>query len=280
MNILSIQSSVVYGHVGNSAAAFALQALGHEVWPLNTVEFSNHPGRGARTGRINDSGHLRDLLDGLDRLGVLGDCNAILSGYLGSAQNGAVALEAVARVRAARSNAVYCCDPVMGNEKKGLFVTPDVAEFIRNRAAAEADILVPNRFELGHLTGRDIGGVADACAAAMSLAEQGPEIVVVKGIRSDDRVAALACTGGQTWLVETPRLDDVADDGAGDLFTAILLGRLLGGAKPAAALEQAASSTFAVLEETRTVGADELALIANRTAVTDPQRRFEAEALS
>src|SRR5437016_10238780 len=101
MNLLSIQSHVAYGHVGNSAAVFALQRLGVEVWPIHTVQFSNHPGYGAWTGRVFDAAMIRELLDGIAARGVLGQCDGVISGYIGAAEIGATILDSVAEVRAA-----------------------------------------------------------------------------------------------------------------------------------------------------------------------------------
>ena len=89
MNILSLQSHVAYGHVGNSAAVFALQRLGIEVWPVHTVQFSNHPGYGGFRGRAFDAGLIGDVVQGIEERGALAACDGVLSGYVGSAEIGA-----------------------------------------------------------------------------------------------------------------------------------------------------------------------------------------------
>src|SRR3954466_12512370 len=154
MNILSIQSHVAYGHVGNAAATFPLQRIGIEVWPVHTVQFSNHTGYGAWTGRVFEAGLITELVDGITARGVLGRCDGVLSGYMGSAEIGAVILDAVARVKAANPRARYCCDPGIGDVGRGVFVQPGIAEFMRQHAVPAADIVTPNHFELDHLTGR------------------------------------------------------------------------------------------------------------------------------
>ena len=281
MNVLSIQSAVTYGHVGNSAAVFALQRLGHAAWPLDTVQYSNHPGHDAWQGQITEAGLLRTLLDGLDGHGVLGRCDAVLSGYLGSAENGAVALDAVDRVRAANSGALYCCDPVIGNARKGRFVAAEVADFIRTQAVPRADILVPNRFELGLLAGVEIGDAAAARQAAESLPAA---VVVATGLRRGDRIGVLACAEvgdgeAAAWLVETPFLDGVTDDGAGDLLSALFLGRYLPDRAVVPALEHAVAATFAIIAATQAAGADELCLVAAQDQLASPARRFTAAPL-
>src|SRR5262245_3905697 len=146
MNILTIQSHVAYGHVGNAAAAFALQRIGVEAWPIHTVQFSNHTGYGAWRGRAFDAGLIRELMDGIAERGVLGRCDGVLSGYMGSAEIGAAILDAVAAVKAANPRARYCCDPVIGDVGRGVFVQPGIAEFMRDCAVPVAHVVTPNHF--------------------------------------------------------------------------------------------------------------------------------------
>ena len=153
MKILSIQSSVAYGHVGNSAAVFPLQRLGHEVWPVLTVHFSNHTGYGAWRGPLLAPTDVADVINGIEDRGVLGEADAVLSGYQGDPAVGAVILDAVARVKELNPDAVYCCDPVMGDVGRGMFVRPGIPEFMRDTVVPQADILTPNHFELDFLAG-------------------------------------------------------------------------------------------------------------------------------
>ena len=153
MNVLSIQSHVVYGHVGNASAVFPMQRLGVEVWPIHTVQFSNHTGYGAWTGRVFDAPLIEELVDGLAVRGVLAACDGVLSGYMGSADIGNAVLSTVARVRAANPGALYCCDPVIGDVDRGVFVRPGIPEFLRDHAVPAADIVTPNQFELDYLSG-------------------------------------------------------------------------------------------------------------------------------
>jgi pyridoxine kinase len=274
MNVLSIQSSVAYGHVGNSGAVFALRRLGHEAWALDTVTLSNHPGHGRWRGRVTPAPDLSDLLDGLDELGVLGRCHAVLTGYLGTSDNGVVALEAVSRVRRNSPAALYLCDPVIGNERKGIYVEPDVAAFVRDRALPAADIVTPNCFEVGFLTGTTVTTADEAIAAARTLIDRGPHIVVVTGLRRGDEIGVLAATAEGVWLVETPCLDTVADDGAGDLFAALLLGHFLTGRDLTPAVERAVAGTFAVFDASRAAG--ELRLVDAQARMVDPDQVFAA----
>src|ERR671920_2606930 len=153
MNILSIQSHVAYGHVGNAAATFPLQRIGVEVWPIHTVQFSNHTGYGAWTGRVFDAPMIEERVEGIAARGVLAACDGVLSGYMGSADIGNAILSTVARVRAANPAALYCCDPVIGDVGRGVFVRPGIPEFMREQAVPSADIITPNQFELDYLSG-------------------------------------------------------------------------------------------------------------------------------
>ena len=128
MNILSIQSHVAYGHVGNDSAVFVMQRLGVEVWPIHTVQFSNHTGYGAWKGRVFDGASIDELMVGIGERGVLPQCTGVLSGYMGSAETGNAILSAVGKVRAANPEALYCCDPVIGDVGRGIFVRPGIPE--------------------------------------------------------------------------------------------------------------------------------------------------------
>jgi pyridoxine kinase len=281
MNILSIQSSVAYGHVGNSAAVFPLQRLGHEVWPINTVQFSNHTGYGHWRGEVFPADHLAQVLLGIDERGALQDCQAVLSGYLGDAATGRVVLDAVSRLRAGNSRTLYCCDPVMGDVGRGLFVRPDIPQFFIEQALPAADIATPNLFELELLTGASITSLDDAVAAARTLCARGPAIVAVTSLCAptvgSGRLGSILVTRQDAWLVETPLLDfPIPPNGAGDVFAALLLGRLLSGEAPASALEKTVSGLFALLRQTLTSGKRELALVAAQEELVQPTQYHRA----
>ena len=290
MNILSIQSHVTYGHVGNSAAVFALQRLGFEVWPLHTLQFSNHAGYQDFTGQVFSARHLREVVDGLAARGVLGVCDAVLSGYLGAAESGLAVLDAVARVKAANPEALYACDPVMGDGEGGLYVDAALPEFFRDRALVLADIVTPNLFELEVLTGARVVTLEQAVAAARGLAEcrlsaRGPGVVLVTGLRHDTtragEIELLAVTAQGAWRLITPLIpSDPRPNGAGDLLAALFLGHYLRRGDAGHALEAAAAATFAVLDATRIAGTRELQLIAAQDEIVAPKRHFTAESIA
>src|SRR3972149_1824264 len=143
MTLLSIQSHVAFGHVGNAAAVFPLQRLGVEVWPVHTVQFSNHTGYGEWKGEVFGASLIRDVVAGIEARGALGECDGVLSGYMGGADIGAAILDAVSAVKRVNPAARYCCDPVIGDVNSGVFVRPGIPEFMRERAGPAADIVTP-----------------------------------------------------------------------------------------------------------------------------------------
>ncbi len=278
MRILSIQSSVAYGHVGNSAAVFPLQRLGHEVWPVNTVHFSNHTGYGAWRGPLLDPSDVADVITGIAERGVLPGCDAVLSGYQGAETVGEVVLDAVARVKAANPAAVYCCDPVMGDVGRGFFVRPGIPEFMRDRVVPAADLVTPNQFELEFLAGQRVSMLPDLLDAADALRDRGPRTVLVTSVRTDqtpsDSIEMVAVTDEGAWSVRTPLLP-LSVNGAGDATAALFLAHTCV-AGPRVALERTASSVFAVLRATADGGHREIQLVAAQDAIAHPASEFTA----
>ena len=280
--ILSVQSSVAYGHVGNAAAVFCLRRSGVDVWPVDTVAFSNHPGYGRYTGRVRPATEVGELIEGLRCIGALDRCGGVLSGYVGSADTGRIVHQTAQTLKTQRPSALWCCDPVMGDHDTGLYVPWNIVEFFRQTAVPAADILVPNSFELELLTGLPTDTIAGATAAAAELLTQGPQAVIVTSVNAAERgagtISSLAVTRQGSWLVTTPRLL-LAAKGAGDALAALLFARLLSGASVPDALAAAVSSIFAVIERTARAGSLELCLVAAQEALVDPCRRFAAEQL-
>lgn len=275
MSILSIQSSVVYGHVGNSAAALPLMRLGHEVWRLDTVAFSNHPGHGSFSGRVVPPAEIAELLRGLKALGVLKDCRAVLSGYLGEAGTAAVVAEAVASAKSANAQAIYLLDPVIGDGGR-VFVRPGVPEAIAERLLPLADICTPNVFELEQLTGTKITDLDSARVAAHALRRRGPRIVILTGLPENGRISTLAVSNQGLWRVTAPRIDRPLN-GTGDLISALILGHYLKTGTIAEALRLAASGMAEAIAATVASGQRELALVAALEKIVAPPTPIEVE---
>ena len=275
MNILSIQSNVVAGHVGNSAAAPALQRLGDTVWRLDTVHFSNHPAHGHHTGHLVPADRLSELVDGLDRRGVFAQCDAVITGYLGDPATGPVALDAVDRVRRVRPDAVFLCDPVIGDHGKQ-YVHDGLETFFRDVAVPTADIVTPNPFEAALLTGQAVASIDDALRACDALRAMGPAMAVITGVEGDGHTSIVGVTAKAAWTVTTPVVA-AESFGAGDLFAALLLGQYLRTRRLDSAMASAAAAVHGVLAMAAETGAQDLPLIAAQDLLANPPRTFRAE---
>jgi pyridoxine kinase len=284
VRILSIQSSVAYGHVGNSAAVFPLQRIGHEVWPVHTVLFSNHTGYGAWRGPVVAAADVHEVILGMEDRGALAQVDLVLSGYQGSPEIAAVVVDAVDRVKAANPAAAYACDPVMGNADSGCFVDPAIPELIRDQVVPRADVITPNQFELGYLTGRlegerrpSLDAILEAADAARAM---GPATVLITSMehadQPEDTLEMAVVTGDGAWTVRTPRLAMHAN-GSGDVTAALFSAHLGETGRPDEALARTASSVFDLLVNTLESGARELQLVESQAAYAEPRMQFEVE---
>jgi pyridoxine kinase len=282
MNILSIQSHVAYGHVGNDAATFPLQRMGVEVWPVHTVQFSNHTGYGSWKGRVFDAGMIGEVVAGIEQRGVLGECDGVLSGYMGSAEIGMAILETLANVRRANPGAKYCCDPVIGDVGRGIFVREGIPEFMKNKAVPAADIITPNQFELDYLSGRTSKTLRQTRDAVKAVHDLGPSAILVTSLLTDetpaDAIDLLASDASGCFIVRTPKLPLVVN-GAGDAIAALFFAHYLQDPNLAEALSSAVSAIFGVLAKTAENGAREIQLVAAQDEIVKPSRVFTAEAL-
>jgi pyridoxine kinase len=280
MNVLSIQSHVAYGHVGNASAVFPMQRLGVEVWPIHTVQFSNHTGYGAWKGRVFDGPAIEELVDGIAERGVLPRCDGVLSGYMGSADIGNAILSAVARVRAANPAALYCCDPVIGDVGRGVFVRPGIPEFMRDHAVPAADIITPNQFELDYLSGiatDTLASVKEAIAAVQLL---GPKVVLVTSVEARetpaDAIDLIAADGAGVVRVRTPKLS-LSVNGAGDAIAALFFVHYARTRSAASALERASASVYGLLRRTAEEGSREILTVAAQDEFVAPSQSFPVE---
>jgi len=283
VRILSIQSAVAYGHVGNSAAVFPLQRIGVEVLPVYTVNFSNHTGYGAWRGPLISPDDVREVITGIEERGAFADIDVVLSGYQGSDGIADVILDAVARVKAANPGAVYSCDPVMGNAKSGCFVAPAIPVLLRDRVVPAADIITPNQFELGFLTETEPSDLDSTLASADAARAMGPSTVLVTSVERPDRpvlddgrgtIEMLAVTGDGAWIVRTPHIPMKAN-GSGDVTAALFTAHFRASGDAADALAKTTSSVFDLLQATYDAGARELRLIEAQEAYAHPRPQFE-----
>jgi len=279
MKILSIQSAVAYGHVGNSAAVFPLQRIGVEVLPVYTVNFSNHTGYGAWRGPLIAPDDVREVITGIEERGAFPRIDAVLSGYQGGEGIADVIIDAVARVKAANPDAIYACDPVMGNAKSGCFVAPAIPDLLRDKVVPVADLITPNQFELGYLTGTTPLDLESTLASVDLARDMGPRTVLVTSVQRPDRedgtIEMLAADDAGAWIVQTPHLPFKAN-GSGDVTAALFTAHYRATGSAAEALARTASSVFGLLEQTLASGERELQLVEAQEHYANPRLEFEA----
>jgi pyridoxine kinase len=277
MELLSIQSSVAFGHVGNSAAIFPLQRLGIEAWPVNTVHFSNHTGYGEWRGPLLSAEDLHAVIQGVEERGALARVAAVLSGYQGAEEVGAVVLDTVARVKELNPAAVYCCDPVMGDVGRGMFVRPGIPEFMREHVVPAADVITPNHFELDFLSGNETRTVSGVLQAVDAVRTTGPSTVLVTSVLTDQTpdgfVDVIAVSDEGAWSSRTPLLP-ISPNGCGDVTAAVFLAHLLRTGSAETALQRVTSTVFGILERTIEAGTREIQLVGAQDVIADPPDRF------
>ena len=281
-NILSIQSAVAFGHVGNSAAVFPLQRIGHEVWPVYTVNYSNHTGYGAWEGPIIPAADVAAVLRGIRDRNAFPLIDATLTGYQASPEIGDVIVDAVTEIKAANPDALYACDPVMGSATSGCFVPDAVPPMFREKVVPAADIITPNQFELGYLTERDVTDLDSTLAAVDAAREMGPSTVLVTSVNRpetpEDAIEMIAVDDHGKWIVRTPRLP-FKRNGSGDVTAALFTGHYLRGRDAKDALAKTAPSVYDLLRVTYEADATELKLVEAQDFYAEPRMQFSVEAL-
>ena len=281
MQILSIQSHVAFGYVGNSAAVFPIQRLGHEVWPVLTVNFSNHTGYGAWRGPVVAADQVAEVIEGISERDGLSTVSAVLSGYQGDPAVGAIVLDSVRRVKALNPRALYCCDPVMGDVGRGMFVREGIPEFMRDEVVPAADVITPNHFELNFLAGVESTDTLQEVLAAVDIVrESGPSNVLVTSVITKDptHLDLVAVSDEGAWSVTTPLLP-ISPNGGGDVTAAVYLSHLLSTGSTPTALGRTANTLFAILDRTLRSGRRELELVASQDDIADPPTTYEVRQL-
>ncbi|MBR1142055.1 pyridoxal kinase PdxY [Bradyrhizobium sp. AUGA SZCCT0431] len=282
MTVISIQSQVAYGHVGNSAAVFPMQMHGIDVIAVPTTLLSNRPGYPTIRGRVLEAQLVADLLLGIEERGAVDTCEMILSGYLGSADIAAVVADFVARAKARNPALCYVCDPVLGDRDRGLFVKADIPPLVRDRLCGLADIITPNHFEFEWLCGAKSTTSAQMLDAARALMARGPSTVVVTSAELSDtpdgEIETLAIEQSNAWRVRTPKVP-ISPNGTGDLFAALFTAARVQNKATPEALGHAASAISAVLERTAARGTEEMRIVESGPELVNPKRRFEAVAI-
>lgn len=278
MNILSIQSHVTYGYVGNKAAVYPLQNMGYDVWPINTVQFSNHTGYGKWQGEIFTAQHIQNIINGLEEIGVLKKCQAVLSGYMGSNEICNEVADTVTKLKKINSNLLYLCDPVIGNST--CYVKPEVLTFFKNNL--RADIITPNQFEAETLSEIKIDSIDSLKKAANYFHELGITIVVITGLKifktASDVLYNFVSDGKKSSLVKVKQYPmEIEVNGTGDLFSALFLGNYLSTRDPAISLRNTAYLTDLVMEKTFSSKSRELLVTSVNYKINDEISKFLPE---
>ncbi len=277
MNVISIQSQVAYGHVGNSAAVFPLQMHGIDVVAVPTTLLSNRPGYPTIRGKMLEAELVADLLRGIEERGAADHADMILSGYLGSADTAAVVADFVTRAKAKNPALRYCCDPVLGDRDRGLFVRDDIPPLVRDLLCPLADMITPNHFEFEWLCGTKAASIDQVTKTARTFMAHGTVVITSAELADTPtgEIETLAVERGNAWRVRTPKLP-ISPNGTGDLFAALLVAARVRGADTREALGHAASAIFAVLERTVLRGTEEMRIVESAEQLVHPERKFEA----
>jgi pyridoxine kinase len=254
--VLSISSQVVYGHVGNSAAAFVMQRMSHDVMAVPTIILSNRPGYEAIAGERTDPQKLNAMLEAVLENGWLADVDAVLTGYVPTAGHAGFCASWIAKIKTLNPNAMYLCDPIIGDEPGGIYIDKAAANAVRDQLLPLADIVTPNAFELHWLSGRAIPDAASAVAAAHALGR--PTVVVTSAPTESRMIANILVEGHKTAATASPRRT-VKAHGTGDFFASIFLAHRLRGYTGVAALRASVAAIDLILD--RSEARSELALI-------------------
>ncbi|MEE6032772.1 MULTISPECIES: pyridoxal kinase PdxY [Avibacterium] len=280
-HLLSIQSHVVYGYAGNKSATFPMQLLGIDVWALNTVQFSNHTQYGQWTGMVMPPEQIGEIVQGIDNIGQLHQCDAVISGYIGAAEQVEEIINAVQKVKSRNPNAVYLCDPVMGHPDKGCIVADGVKENLINLAMAKADIITPNLVELRELSGLPVENFAQAIEAVKVILSKGPKKVLVKHLskvgQDPSQFEMLLANQEGIWHISRPLHQFKKEPvGVGDLTAGLFMANLLNGKSDVEAFEHTANAVNDVMTVTQQQDNYELQIVAAREQIVRPVSQFNA----
>ena len=259
MAVLSIQSSVIFGYVGNNIARPVLQALGYDVWCVDTVNFSNHPGYGSFTGSIKEAHKIQEEINGLTNLDILNECDAILSGYLGEVETAKTVSRTIELIKEQNETAIYLLDPVIGDDDQ-IYVKNGLVEAFKNDLLPKADIILPNQSELGWLSGSKINDVSSLKTASNYLIKRGAKTVVITGIPDFETLTNYVVTSDAFWAISTPQLNRKFS-GTGDLFSSLFTGAFLQTKDLYHALNFATEGCSLVVRETQKKGSKELSVL-------------------
>ena len=280
VDVITVQSQLVYGHAGNSAAVPPLRALGLRVAEVPTTLLSNAPFYSTLRGRMLPADWLAELLQGASERGLPERARALVSGYFGTVDNGQVFAQWARRVLADNRQLEYWLDPVIGDTHTGPYVEPALEAVFREQLLPLATVVTPNAFELGRLTGRDALAQDDAIAAARELLQRGPRWVIAHSVQGEPgQLVTLAVSADEVWRWSTEHLPvDVA--GTGDVLLALAMAFVLRGEPMPMAISRAIAGVHTALEATLAAGVEEFDVLSAAPAAQLPPGRFRGQRLA
>jgi pyridoxine kinase len=254
--------------------------MGKEVWPINTVQFSNHTGYGNWRGQVFEASHLFEVFEGIKELGMIGQCEAILSGYMGDRSIGRAILHAVNEIKYYNPKMIYCCDPVFGDYEHGIFVRTAIPEFFMQDLIPKAHIITPNQFEMEFISGYESINLENVRVACQKTHLMGPKIILITSFKITDRlneINMILSYNDELWIVTTPYLPfSKLPSGCGDIFSALFLANYLDSSDPVLSLEKTVATIFDIISKTFENNSHELQLIQSQESITKPQNSFKA----
>lgn len=279
MDVISVQSQLVYGHAGNSAAVPPLRALGMRVAEIPTTLLSNAPFYPTLRGRVLPADWFAGLLQGCSERGLPQRAKMLVSGYFGSVENGLAFADWLEAVLPQSPQLRYCLDPVIGDTHTGPYVEPGLEAVFAERLLPHAWLVTPNAFELGRLSGMPALEHDDAIAASRALLARGPQWVIAHSVSGDPGdLVTLAISRDEVWRWTSPHLPvDVA--GTGDVLMSLTVAFLLKGHRFADAVGRAIAGVHGALEATLAEELEEFEVLAAAPAATGAPYRFRAERL-
>lgn len=274
--VIVISSHVVRGSVGNRAAVFALETLGHPVWALPTIVLPWHPGHGRSTRLVFAEADFDHAIDDLLRAPWLPEVKAVLSGYFGNAAQIYSVARLVRALRESNPDLLYVCDPVMG-DLGGLYVPEPTAEAIRDQLIPLASLATPNRYELAWMAGAPLEDNAAIMEAALAL---GPSrMLVTSAVGMMAGGTGNLYLSGRNALLAEHRMIENPPNGLGDLLSAVFLSRLLSGMEEERSLQLATASVYEILARTAKRGGDELTLASDASSLSTPMAMVQMRRL-
>lgn len=265
--VIVVSSHVARGSVGNRAAVFALETLGHPVWAVPTVLLPWHPGHGPATRIVPDADQFSAFMKDLERAPWLGEVAAVLSGFLGDARQAADVAALVRRVKAKNPRTLYVCDPVMG-DSGGLYVPQATAEAMRDLLLPLADIATPNRYELEWIVGGKLDDMRSLISAALEVGPQRMLVTSAPGMMAGG-IGNLLVTATEALLAEHRQISG-PPNGMGDLTAALFLARLMAGHPDGKALQTTTAAVYEILARTAKRGGDELQIETDARSLSQP----------